>query len=51
MILITYLIFERLKGQESYWYDYLEVVDPGQSSFNWEEISLSDDPELKMAIT
>lgn len=51
-MLITFIIYERLKKEKSYWHSFFEIVDPGTEACNWPETALnkSDDPELKMAL-
>ena len=51
LILITFLVYERLKLENSYWYSYFEIVDPGTDASNWPEsaVNKTDDLELKMA--
>jgi len=51
MMLITFLVYERLKADGSFWHSYFEFVDPGTEASNWPEaaINKTDDPELRMA--
>ena len=41
LILTVYLIYENKKGEESFWYPYFNVVDPGIPACYWSEETLA----------
>lgn len=52
LTVIVYLMHERLKGPESFWYPYFDALDMGKPAYLWppEAIEMCDDPELRLQL-
>ena len=40
LILVIYLMYEKLKGEHSFYEPYLSVVNPGVLTWQWDELEL-----------
>lgn len=49
-ILVVFVLFERTKGDKSFWHPYFEAVNPGSYTSLWPDnvIAMIDEPELKL---
>jgi len=47
--LYLFLIYERLKGEESFWHPYFETVAGLDLLMFWDDLEILEDPELKLS--
>ena len=47
--LYLFLIYERLKGEESFWHPYFETVAGLDFLMFWDDLEILEDPELKLS--
>ena len=47
--LYIFLIYERLKGEESFWHPYFETVAGLDLLMFWDDLDILEDPELKLS--